>query len=296
MSCLKKAAALSFFIYALVVSPSGIAWSGAGHDWIARQASAHLSNDSRAYYQRLAAQLQPQFLAPPTAKRGGDALAYLARFPDQMRSLSLEDVFARYDADVPAALRVFANDDTANWHYHNNVQPAANASHCHFRNHGRLVDRLKKIDAVLASRAAPLSLTQEAILTAFAIHLIQDVHQPLHTFTRLLPSCKHDLGGNRYCVQKGLVGQCKQSLHRLWDGGFGVFESDISVAVGKQNTFSLEPKQWADESLRYYAPIYNEKVWQDESRGRAIVDERVAQAVQRLHAFLSLRQLNAANK
>ena len=63
-----------------------------------------------------------------------------------------------------------------------------------------------------------VSADQRAIALAWLLHLVGDVHQPLHTvqlFTREYPH--GDRGGNEVCVRLA-PGRAPLDLHRLWDG------------------------------------------------------------------------------
>jgi hypothetical protein len=63
-----------------------------------------------------------------------------------------------------------------------------------------------------------VSADKRAIALAWLLHLVGDVHQPLHTvqlFTREYPH--DDRGGNDVCIRLA-PGRAALDLHRLWDG------------------------------------------------------------------------------
>jgi hypothetical protein len=63
-----------------------------------------------------------------------------------------------------------------------------------------------------------VSADQRAIALAWLLHLVGDIHQPLHTvqlFTREYPH--GDRGGNEVCIRLA-PGRAALDLHRLWDG------------------------------------------------------------------------------
>ena len=103
------------------------------------------------------------------------------------------------------------------------------------------------------------------------IHLVGDVHQPLHAaqrFTAAQPG--GDSGGNdlKLCSSQG----CNQNLHSFWDGLFGTdLNPDASIALGQalleeaiappSGANNLDPSIWIEEGFTlakrqvYAAPI-----------------------------------------
>jgi hypothetical protein len=88
------------------------------------------------------------------------------------------------------------------------------------------------------------------------VHLVGDVHQPLHATTRFnRKQPKGDSGGNdvRLCDS---AGNCGLKLHRFWDELVGMSE-DYRTAMAKAKTLSaVEPK---------LAMISDEAIWIEES-------------------------------
>lgn len=104
------------------------------------------------------------------------------------------------------------------------------------------------------------SVDRKAAAFAWLLHLVGDVHQPLHTvqlFTREYP--EGDRGGNEICV-RAAPDSTSVNLHMLWDGSI-TSTNDIGpltdIAAGLRNKFpasrlrelgSSDPKTWAQES------------------------------------------------
>jgi hypothetical protein len=105
---------------------------------------------------------------------------------------------------------------------------------------------------------------------AWLLHLVGDVHQPLHATQRFIATdTDGDGGGNdvKYC----LTTQCTvgSSLHSFWDGAFGTEETLSSVITyasqmftpSEENSNKLDPTVWFEESFQiakakvYVAPI-----------------------------------------
>jgi len=91
-------------------------------------------------------------------------------------------------------------------------------------------------------------------MIAFVVHLIGDLHQPLHT-TTLVSDCVSDRGGNRYCFDK----YCEYSLHRYWDDAAGLKLEDDVLASNKPDSVDftyLALEAWAREAGEYASLVY----------------------------------------
>jgi S1/P1 nuclease len=121
-----------------------------------------------------------------------------------------------------------------------------------------ILTALAQNERVLQS-AAPLD--QRAVALAWLLHLVGDLHQPLHTaqlFTREYPD--GDRGGNDICVRTA-PDSVPMNLHMLWDGlitSSNDTRTLTSIAAELRKKFpkfritqlaSGEPKTWAEESF-----------------------------------------------
>jgi len=98
---------------------------------------------------------------------------------------------------------------------------------------------IDKIEQFAAELAAPRIGAEERLLALkYLLHLIGDVHQPLHV------SSRHDAGGNATLV---LVGGVKVRLHEVWDvnlvEGLGVDADGVAKALLKGMTVE-ERRAW----------------------------------------------------
>ncbi len=147
---------------------------------------------------------------------------------------------------------------------------------------------------------------EKAFFLRMLIHLVADIHQPLHCvslYSEQYP--KGDAGGNLYTVQSGYG----DNLHAVWDNGVGYFRrytgknriNSMAKAITKdypplhlrQQINRLRPQQWLDES----AQIANDFVYQALSdqrlsreylqQGRDIVELQLALAGYRLATILN---------
>jgi hypothetical protein len=165
-------ATLAFLL--VVATPlQGLAWGTEGHQVIANLAQAQLTPKARKEVERLLA-LEP-----------GQTMASISTWADEHR-----------------------NPSSAAWHYVNFPRDSCTYDAEGDCPDGRcVVGAIERQLEVLASNAP-----DEKRLTAlkYVIHLVADVHQPLHAGYR------DDKGGNTYQLQAFMRGS---NLHALWDSG-----------------------------------------------------------------------------
>jgi hypothetical protein len=103
----------------------------------------------------------------------------------------------------------------------------------------------------------------------FIIHFVGDIHQPLHSATRVSSALPQgDRGGNSVSIK---VGGKKTNLHSYWDGGIGSFpktgpnfappplsQIPAAVAKAKAGNPATNPKVKLNDPFNYAA-------WADES-------------------------------
>ena len=78
----------------------------------------------------------------------------------------------------------------------------------------------------------------------FLIHFIGDIHQPLHCATRVTHRFPEgDNGGNMFRI----VSKNGRSLHTLWDGGVGLFDSEFNGK--KPNPDQIQRFAWSLEHI-----------------------------------------------
>lgn len=212
-----------------------------------------------------------------------DQTRTIASFPDANREKTLAEVYTQYKVKVPTSLAPFAKGNTKSWHYHNDVMLDEKNRKCKFKNKGQLLEVSTALDKALKEK---LDDVQRAITLGFMIHLIQDLHQPLHNFTKLDSDCGHDHGGNDICVTKGKGGSCEQNLHQLWDSGFGVFDGGVSLPSSEMKTYKFAPEAWSYETKRYYKGVYDYKQKGYNAISQKIAAKQVSMAITRVGAHL----------
>ena len=88
--------------------------------------------------------------------------------------------------------------------------------------HGDIVQALKRAVVVLKGGTDPYIKTK-AMACAMVMHLVGDIHQPLHCATKYFISggrLHSDAGGNKEEVVNGPPGDAKFNLHAFWDSAW----------------------------------------------------------------------------
>ena len=139
---------------------------------------------------------------------------------------------------------------------------------------------------VLASSASD---DKRLLALKYLVHLIADVHQPLHA------AFADDRGGNRYQVQAFGIGT---NLHAVWDGGLienwpcGMNALGVELAMQRLSPVTSGPREWAGESCRIvstsdFYPTDRTVGLEYAKRWRRTVVSRLVLAGQRLAVILN---------
>jgi S1/P1 nuclease len=184
----------------------------------------------------------------PESQRGEMLFMYAARWADDIRPLSPLESKAR-------------------WHYINfpfkpkgepdSIKPLP-------PDPNNILSAIRENERILRSEAPA---EKRAVALAWLIHLIGDVHQPLHTaqlFTREYPN--GDRGGNEICIRVA-PNTAALDLHRLWDGlitsstntaRLGKIATDLLTKFSRVGLREFEhktPDAWAKESYEIATKI-----------------------------------------
>lgn len=184
--------------FALLLAPApALAWWEYGHETVARIAWIEASPGARAAMRRLLE--RSAALDTPTCP--ARTIEQASVWPDCIKALG-----DRFSYAAP-------------WHYQNvhicepfDPQAACRDGNC-------VSAQIERHARLLADRTLPARERLQAL--AFLVHLVGDLHQPLHAGDR------GDLGGNRLRVSYGLI---PTNLHAAWDGY--VAERGISTPPG----------------------------------------------------------------
>ncbi|PWU00469.1 MAG: S1/P1 nuclease [Terriglobia bacterium] len=215
-----------------VFLPALHAWDNEGHMTVAYLAYQQLSDPVRARIDTLL-KLNPYYkqwlAAVPAGTSAADSSRIIfmmaATWPDQIK----QDSRYQNDGDNPGGPKTSRNIGYADklqhryWHFVDNPfspdgttltpLPAPNAG-----------TQIGVFRQVLASNAADPLKSYDLV---WILHLVGDVHQPLHAATRFTKTQPHgDAGGNavRLCADP-----CKDKLHGFWDDVLGTANDSASV-------------------------------------------------------------------
>lgn len=207
----------------ILASTDALAWGAQGHRLVGRVAETRLTPAARAEVARLLAGE-----AEPT-------LSGVAPWADQLRAT---------DRDLGRR--------SARWHYINMAEDDCvyqAPKHCPDGN--CVVEALKQQSALLADRT--LSDAERAQALKFVVHLVGDIHQPMHA------GYGHDKGGNDFQLQFGGRGT---NLHSLWDSGLlntrkldddgylAVLQALPRPSLARRVDLRRDAAAWAESSCR----------------------------------------------
>jgi hypothetical protein len=207
--------ALALLLIASLIEKPLPAWDAPGHELIATMAYGHLN---------------------PKAREAVNALAREMVNPDQA-----------YDAVTLACWMDDLKKNTAmpchglflGWHYIDlgidpgDPQPSLDPGDDN-EVHGNVVQALKRALVVLKGGTDPYIQTK-AMACAMVMHLVGDIHQPLHCATKYFLSggrLHQDAGGNKEEVLNGPPGEKgKFNLHAFWDSAWRASFDEASGCV-----------------------------------------------------------------
>ncbi len=260
------------------------AWSAKGHSEIAKSAFSQLTPAQQNAYSRL---LKDN---PISQARFSPAvqIGFLARWPDQQRKPTLQQLFNRFGSgQVPVALSDRRQQNIRLWHFENALYldsrgDVLNASRkggkgvCPPARNGQL---FQVWPALLQAYRQAEDTRDKVLLLSLLLHLSGDAWQPLHVMAALQPDCRHDAGGNGFCVEPaparftGYRERCKHSLHQAWDQGFGVFGQSFTPASvkfhGKIRNLEMvltHHKRWAGDIYPSESRPFNSVDYQNRAR------------------------------
>ena len=275
--------------FLLLIAPSALGWSALGHRLIGELAQRHLTPTARAQ------------IAELLAGEPDPTLSGVATWADNLR-----------DNDPDKGKK------TSRWHYVNfasadcDYQPKRDCpdGDC-------VIGQIQAQRAILADRSQPVAARREAL--KFLVHLVGDVHQPLHASNRkdkggndFQVSLRTPLAPEAYARDRYVDGVMGTNLHSVWDyyilgstdlGATGLAARGTQVAAYASRFDALpwptptakettDPVVWAEESCRL---VDSHKLYPAQHRmdnryldaQRPLAEQRVRQAAVRLANLLN---------
>jgi hypothetical protein len=224
---------------------SAFAWSGAGHMVIAAEAYRELSPKMKAR-------------ADSVLKAHPDYEKWQHSFSSESPTLDLGAyVFMRASTWPDEIRRKGSPYDHPHWHYINYplkpprfpFEPGASPTN-------DILYGISQSEKALSARHEPDE--SRAVYLSWLIHLIGDLHQPLHCSTLVNEKFPDgDKGGNDFYVKPGQEGI---RLHSFWDGLLGTRshpQSEVNEAIRLANDYPRKslpelkrstPKKWSLDS------------------------------------------------
>lgn len=238
-----------------------LAWGKTGHRVVATIADAQLSGLARAHIRELLG--------------GAESLDEAANWPDEMRSAPTQ----------------FWQKTATPWHYvtlngilYDEAPPEGDA-----------LEALNRFSATLRDPNA--SLADKQLALRFIVHLVGDLHQPLH-----VGKCC-DKGGNDVKVK--WFGR-DLNLHSVWDSAlvdeqqlsFTEYASKLQRHTSSADVIAwwdVNPRDWISESAQIRETVYPnmpakgppELSWSYAYQFTPVMERRLAQAGVRLAAYLN---------
>lgn len=234
-----------------------LAWGKTGHRITGEIAERHLSGQARARI---------------TVLLGGQSLAEASTWVDEMRA----------DPDR------FWQKTALPWHFV--TVPGETYSPGDAPAKGDALTALRRFERTLLSRSA--SLQDKQLALRFIVHIIGDLHQPLHAGNG------SDRGGND--VQVTFFGR-PTNLHSVWDSGL-INQEELSFTEHADRLmrrtdnqellawWEPNPLDWVDESAGVREEVYPEQTnlgYDYVYRSKPLLERRLQQAGVRMAAYLS---------
>jgi hypothetical protein len=189
----------------LLFSPCVVrAWDEGGHEIIATIADGRLNPQARAAVDALAPQVPNDgrpYNAVTMACWMDDLRTRSGFMPDAGQFLSWHFVDIGLESGDPLPSFTPGDDNPM---------------------HGDTVQALKRALVVLRGGTDPYVVSR-ALACAMVMHLVGDIHQPLHAATKYFYSHgreQDDLGGNREGVDNGPPDEPRFNLHAFWDSAW----------------------------------------------------------------------------
>ncbi len=198
MQRLAKACLFFLSLITFFFSFTAFAWGPIGHMVIANIAYQRLTPDAREKVDGLVAKLSTEY---PDMN---SSFLHMSCWPDMIRAQKIETYMHWHYINIP-----FTKDDS-------NLPNTIDTDNA--------VWAVNKIEEVVQNDHA--NPYERARFLAFLTHVVEDLHQPLHTTTYVSAEYPNgDKGGNLYHVS---YDGKRTNLHHLWDSGVGVFEGENS--------------------------------------------------------------------
>ena len=254
------------------LATSASAWNDRGHMIVAAMAWRHLTPQTKAAVKSLLRH-NPKYgswvAGLPSASRPRAAFIKSATWPDYIKSAP--GYYSDHLPNSKSSRNIGYADCYMHkyWHY-KDVPFSPDATPIVPPGEPNAETQIRLFVTTLADPTVPNDVKSYDL--AWLLHLVGDVHQPLHATQRFIATDTNgDGGGNdvKYCFSAQCAGG--SSLHSFWDGAFGNSDNLASVIkfAGEMipppddKANELDPATWIDESFElakakvYQPPVDN---------------------------------------
>lgn len=204
---------LMLLIFSAFSTFPALAWNAAGHRLVATIAWECLDNDTRSAVADILRQHpdHASWQVRGGAEPGLAAFLAASTWPDDIRK---DSRFYNAGEDLPTTPVSGFPDMERRRHWHYVDQSHGSATNDAFT--GGLDHQLPRLIHAFDSRQA--TANERAYALPWLIHLIGDIHQPLHTVSRYDADGRGDRGGNELAIINPFDPQNPATnLHRYWD-------------------------------------------------------------------------------
>ena len=202
-------------LVALALATPLRAWDAEGHILIAEIAGSHLNREAKTQLDRLAAQV-------PHSGRSYNAVT-IACWMDDIRTDKTNPDYGLFKTWHYIDLGIAPGDPMPS------LEPGDDNEQ-----HGNVVQALKRAVVVLKGGADPY-IKDKATACAIVMHLVGDIHQPLHCATKYFVShdkLRNDKGGNDEFIVNGANPGTPLNLHFFWDQAYqAAFDPDTGAVI-----------------------------------------------------------------
>jgi len=243
----------ALFVVLVFSCSVAFAWSGAGHMTVAAIAYGELSADEKHKVSNL-------------LTHHPDYSKWTNKFSAELAPIDLETFVFMRASTWPDEIRRRGNEyDHPEWHYidYPLEPPLFPDKPSPFPNNDILYG-IAECEHTLTNRNALIEV--RAAYLSWLIHLVGDIHQPLHCSTLVNADYEEpigDKGGNSFFVKPNTAGV---NLHSIWDKALG-------ASVNYRSQFNYATRIVADNSRANLAELSKDltpQSWSKESRAIAI--------------------------
>jgi hypothetical protein len=251
----KLVAAIAALIAVALATPAA-AWNGRGHMLVAAVAWDNMTPEARAEAGRLL-KLNPAYATwtagVPESRKAETAFIKAAAWPDDIRDSYVKDGYTPVE---PIASQNLGYEDRyvhGYWHFAD-APYAPTGAKTPTPPEVNAVSRIKVFSEALGTSDSDSVRSYDMV---WLIHLVGDIHQPLHSTTRYLEDLKGDAGGNfvKVCFQ-ACAPKDADNLHSIWDNALGkprdipsILDTAQGLADPPQDLAAIdEPEVWFSES------------------------------------------------